>query len=153
MLEIDELYRATSKTYAARALHMKKDQIGAIRKRVRKGPSIEYSNIILRANLLAKFVEEDANGTIIKDADLIRWANEFNAQAGSVRFCSRSFVQRFKRENRIVSRNITHIVQVDKLKNHDQIVQSAQDFVDKINGRKFFNNFFDNFQIPLAFSN
>ena len=83
---------------------------------------------------MSKFLEQDAIGIVIHDKDLLGWPNQFIVEMGiENKFCFKIFIDKFKRNNKIVSMNITHIVQINKLRNHAQIVKSAQDFAEKIN--------------------
>lgn len=106
----------------------------SIVKRVKAGPTLTYKMHHLKSLLINKFLDEDARGTIIKHSTLVRWVNELMIDLRiEGRFCSDSFVDRFKREFRITSRKITHIVQANKMKNKEELIKKSQEFVDRIN--------------------
>lgn len=112
----------------AKKLHKTKSQIDAICARVIKGPSTEYKKIQLKNMLKTKFLEESQKGTLIKGDTLITWANEIINELEKLnpskedggdslpKMCTRSFIDAFKRENRIVSRAINFYVSKKKFK-------------------------------------
>lgn len=126
--------------------HLDKNEVNSIVQRVKAGPTMEFKMLMLKSRLASKFWEEDAIGTVIKQETIVRWVNELMIEMQiDDKFCSRSFVDRFKRENNIVSRKITHIVQANKMRNHGELIVKSQDFVEKINKGKLFVFFSENF--------
>jgi hypothetical protein len=118
----------------ASSLHKTVSEIDAICKRVKLGPSYEYKMIQLKPMLKSKFNEGRSMGLIIKDDTLKRWVCQIKHQLNFKKVdCSNYFVDSFKKENKIVSRRITHFITKKKLENHDNLVKSSLEFVQKIN--------------------
>ena len=105
MVKIAAMCEVRSRSSVAKYLKKDKSQVNAIVNRVAKGRSQEFENIELKERLLAKYLEEDNEGTVIHDKTLIGWCNEIMSEMGIDKVCSRSFVDRFKRQNNISLRN------------------------------------------------
>lgn len=115
-------------------MHKTIDQIDAICKHVEKGPSIEFKLVQVKSMLLSKFNEARSVGPVVKNDLMKRWVCEIKSQLNFDPVnCSNMFIEKFKKDNKITSRKITHFVSKNKLKDHDQLVNKSTEFTSRIN--------------------
>ena len=103
--------------------------------RYQQGPTEAHKATQLRTELIKKFKHFRSLCLTVHDCHLVEWTNQlkYDLKINNLSLTNPSTIQKFKRENGIVSRHITHYVTRKKLVDEEKLKEDWHAFVDKIN--------------------